>query len=430
MVQFKGSKSEKRIPKWLETIQENSWEAELLLSAVLLFGLIQTPIYLEAWSNYTLAWGNEYVNTLIDGFIDGLELLRIGFIFHIIIRAMWIAQVGFSYVYPKGIKLNNLRFKGRFQAELSGSDSNIKTILNLEKLASMTFSISFMLFSMLLGLIMFASPFILLVWIMESLELNKVLMFVYVFFILFYVLLSIFVFVDFITNGFLRRGRRRAKFYYHISLFYRFMTLSFLYRKTLLTIISNTNGYKRFLITISILITLGIFDSLSNAGRDYHLENYQYNITQEYAQPSNYESKRNADDLTYVTIPSDQIEAEVLLLFVKDQDLFKSGKTRELSDSSSALQVSTDVEPAKFNVKPEILAELIDVFVDTTEVDSLQWYSTVHPNSYDRGFITYLDLSKFSNDLYNLKVIVNLRTAKDSIKRDTLIAFIPFYLNK
>jgi hypothetical protein len=131
MVKFKGEHTDKKIPRWLNTIQENSWEAELLLSAVLLFGLIQTPIFLQSWSQQLFAWETGIINGIIAMIIQGIEILRIGFIIHIIVTAMWIAQAGFSYVFPNGILVDKLKFKGRFKTELDKSNATVKSILTL-----------------------------------------------------------------------------------------------------------------------------------------------------------------------------------------------------------------------------------------------------------------------------------------------------------
>ncbi len=430
MAQFRGLKKDKSIPRWLENIQENSWEAELLLSAVLLFGLIQTPMYLETWSNYVFAWGSTLLSTFFEAIIQGLQILRIGFIVHIIVRSMWIAQVGFSYVYPSGIKLNTLKFKGRFHSELDKTDSTIKTILDLERLASTIFAVSFMLFGLMLGLVVYVTPFVLMTWLVTIPEINEYSVVAFGVFLLLYLPLSLLVFIDFITNGFLRRGKRRAKFFYHISLFFRFMTLSFLYRKTLLTIISNAQGYKRYVITFSLLLFVVFLDEVSSLENNYKLENYREGIKNAYLQHSNYESQRADKDLVVATVPNDIIEERIIPLFVKDLRIFKDYKFNMRKDSGKAFTVRSNFNSDLFNISPEKLNLVLSVFIDSTRFDSLKWMPTVHPSSYTRGYITYLNLQAFPNELHNLTVSVKIPSDTLATAEDSTIAFIPFYLNK
>lgn len=43
----KDEKDNSHVPEWLKTVQINSWEAELLISALLLYMLYQVPEYIE-----------------------------------------------------------------------------------------------------------------------------------------------------------------------------------------------------------------------------------------------------------------------------------------------------------------------------------------------------------------------------------------------
>lgn len=430
MVQFKGSKPDNKIPQWLETIQENSWEAELLLSAVLLFGLIQTPIFLDTWTREFFAWNDGYLKTLLENINRGLEILRIGFIFHIIVRAMWIAQVGFSYVYPSGIKVDSLKFKGRFRKELSKVDSSVQSIMFLERLASTIFAVSFSLFGMLMGLVAYASPFLGFALLIENPDIHTAVKGILIFLMLSYLFLSFLVFIDFVTNGLLRRGRRRAKYFYHISWFFRIFTLSFLYRKTLLTIISNTKGYKKYVITIGLLLIVVFSDNLTDMVPDHYFDNYRENLKMGFTQNANYESKRSASDVMVATVQSDIIDNNVISLFIKDISLFGKFDWKEDEKDTSKIKFTTSLKDEVFNIKTENLNEVLNIYVDSVQCQELNWNSTVHPKTYDKGYIAYINLDTLPAKLYNLIIKVKEEEDDKPIEKDSTIAFIPFYLNK
>ncbi|PTB96094.1 hypothetical protein C9994_08895 [Marivirga lumbricoides] len=430
MVQFKGTQSEDKIPQWLETIQENSWEAELLLSAVLLFGLIQTPIYLAEWSNHVLSWETSPFASLVASFIKGLELLRVGFIFHIIIRAMWIAQVGFSYVYPKGINVSNLKFKGRFRSELERSDSMVKSIMNLEKLASIIFAVSFSLFGLLIGFLGYILPYILLSLPLANNNLSNGTEIILITSITIYSLLSFFVFIDFVTNGLFRRGRRRAMLFYPIAWFFRIVTLSFLYKKTLLTLISNTKGYKRYIISGSLVLVVILNDKPAEFLKEYAIDTYAANTKNGFAQNANYESKRKPDDLLVLTIPSDLMNAKVLSIFLKDQSILSYRAPKEEKEDSTKrgnFNITTNANDNEFYARKKNLHKILEITIDSIPVETSEWINTTHPTNYERGFLSYVNIEGLSPDLHKLRVVLKGDTLSYSHRTDSLLANIPFY---
>ena len=86
--------SNHQIPKWLKQIMENSWELELLISGGAIFSLFQLSgswvNWIESTNEFTFFLGRSAI--LVIGTL-GLELLKIGFITHIILRAIWLSMV-------------------------------------------------------------------------------------------------------------------------------------------------------------------------------------------------------------------------------------------------------------------------------------------------------------------------------------------------
>ena len=86
--------SNHQIPKWLKQIMENSWELELLISGGAIFSLFQLSgnrvNWIESTNEFTFFLNRSAI--LVIGTL-GLELLKIGFITHIILRAIWLSMV-------------------------------------------------------------------------------------------------------------------------------------------------------------------------------------------------------------------------------------------------------------------------------------------------------------------------------------------------
>ena len=88
-------------PKWLKRIQENSWEAEILISGGAVFSLFQLAELLVKEAEYlkevTPFRGLD--ETLIITMII-LRGVTIGFIIHLLLRGFWIGLVCLNSVYP------------------------------------------------------------------------------------------------------------------------------------------------------------------------------------------------------------------------------------------------------------------------------------------------------------------------------------------
>jgi hypothetical protein len=93
-----------KIPSWLQNLQENSWELELLISGGAVFSLIQFPEILNDWLLVVRVMTSfpGYSAILIVSLI-GIKILTHGFILHLFLRSYWLALVCLNYVFPQGI---------------------------------------------------------------------------------------------------------------------------------------------------------------------------------------------------------------------------------------------------------------------------------------------------------------------------------------
>ena len=91
----------------LEWLHERSGEVELLISAALLFGLMQLPGRLEtSWNaiNPTLTEGSGVMVFLLYFYMRVMAVTLIGaFALHLVTRAYWVGLVGLDSVFPEGV---------------------------------------------------------------------------------------------------------------------------------------------------------------------------------------------------------------------------------------------------------------------------------------------------------------------------------------
>jgi len=108
-------------PAWLAELQQKSWEPEVLLSGIVLYGMFQVPSILDGFIyyfnvNFTISTGD------IDSFVRIMKVavywLTGGLIAHLISRGIWVGMVGLSFAFPAGINQDNLKHADKYRAFL------------------------------------------------------------------------------------------------------------------------------------------------------------------------------------------------------------------------------------------------------------------------------------------------------------------------
>ncbi len=105
------SKKNKKTPKWLRALEAQSWQAELLISGVIIAGLLQLPdTFLKFGEPYILEsseLGFGFLSLATTYVYAALSALVLFFGYHFILRTIWIALLGLNSVFPKGINIES-----------------------------------------------------------------------------------------------------------------------------------------------------------------------------------------------------------------------------------------------------------------------------------------------------------------------------------
>ena len=409
--QEKPNKSE-NTPEWLKTIQLNSWEAELLVSALVLYALFQVPDFIEQWHLRNFDRGSQF-HRFFTFMIIAVQLLKFGYIFHIMVRGLWVASVGLSYVFPKGIDKDFLKFKGRFDKELNTKKSLVNNVLRLEELSSLFYGISFLAFGVLLGVGTLLFTFILLSQEMgQAISAgNLTLGAIYVGAFFIYLILIILVFIDFLTNGLFRRIDWMAKWFYPVALFFRVVTLSFLYRRSMLVLVSNTKGWKSYLVPFIVLIVCGGFVYIRGEIRDAKRINYLNAAHEMTIRNDNYENLRDDDDRVIATIQSDVINENALRIFITDLGIY------DLFYNSDPQESDTQWEYLDSDSSSMFLNKYLTVSIDSVRYDNIKWFKTQHRSALEFGFLTYMDIDDVLRGSHNLKIQIDTSQVSELAKR-------------
>ena len=150
---------------WLENLQRNSWEPEVIISGITLAFLFAFPskIYeVCAYLNQEVGIGFAFSILLVFYLTSIISVFKIFFVVHLSLRFIWTGLLGLSYAFPQGA-INEKLFKiGQSYNYQKPSDM----VLRLEKICSMTFAYPISLMIIFLATTVYLSLFIALyVWL-------------------------------------------------------------------------------------------------------------------------------------------------------------------------------------------------------------------------------------------------------------------------
>jgi len=115
---------------WLLALEQQSWQAELLVSGIAIFGTLKLPTLIPEIINLMLAWlPNDMMGWLPYYIVFYLALastgLIVSFLCHFILRSFWIGMVGLNSVYPEGIQWKENLFSKDMIKRMSAEYSDI-----------------------------------------------------------------------------------------------------------------------------------------------------------------------------------------------------------------------------------------------------------------------------------------------------------------
>lgn len=260
---------DKKFKEWLDILQQESWQLELIISGFAIYGLFMViePIELAG-----LEAQNEqnYFRTLIfQGLKVSWYIITVNLLAHVILRGLWIGAIGLRYV-SGDIEYDKLRYSPKFTRHLTkrvGSFDNY--VATLEKYCSVIFAVTFLLVFYLLGLIVISVSFILLGLWLDKQGSEWYVLSIAVPMLLFLGIGVVLTFLDFITQGWLKRIAWVSRLYYPFYWVFKYLTLSFLYRPMVYNFLDTRFGKR-----LSFLIVPLYLGLLVLAGTGFSVSNY------------------------------------------------------------------------------------------------------------------------------------------------------------
>lgn len=412
--------------EWLEKLQQESWQLELLISGFALFGIWESRDILESFTNFLS------VNTPVASNASAVLKVAIlmmetawlvfftNLLIHVILRGLWIGAIGLRYV-SGDIDYDKLKyseyFNTFFKNKVGGFDDYIQ---RLEKICSSIFAYTFLLFFIFLSLAFFIIFWILMVAVLNylfssddssvsavSIIINTVFGF-----------LAFFVFIDFITLGLFKRikGKSFSKIYSYIYRFYSFITLSFIYRPLLYNFLDTKYTRRLFWFSIPyvILLTLVLPNFILEANPHFPEQSGNDNfISKHFVVSNNYDDLREKDlaisnsnrkRIRFISLSNYEITSNHASVFIRqagiDEELLtkkygitayrKSGLRHNIFKGNITDSTLLNLENQKSTALLTLLKERRKVKKDTSN------------SKLKSNFIKRLDLGKFDKSISNL----------------------------
>ncbi len=414
--------SDQKTPKWLKDTQIRSWEPEILLSGIVLFGLFKIPEQLDnlLWYVKNNISGSGDWNNFVSMMKVAIYWLITGLFLHLIARGLWVGLVGLSYVFPDGVNKEKLNFKYGFKNTILKIPFPVDSIEKLERLCSSLFSISFMLFMSIVGayiylFITIILPVVLLFRVFEFETNNNVVFGIYILTILASGLLYM---IDFLTSGLLKRIKYFSKVYYYIHRIISFLTLSPIYRPIYYSLVSNFNRWwiSGFYI-VFVVSTIWLSDQIGEF--DKHDDNWSsietYSDDLDYNMFSGYYENRNEKFASFqAQIPSDVIEEDYLRLFINLNVQYQE-RIKEHCLYDSLIETVDNLDSLKLTC----VESFYHVWVDDSLISDPPMKFHYNQKSQQRGVVSYLDISWLDQNMHEVKIT--------RAPNDRVVSQIPFF---
>ena len=138
--------------KLLDSLQQQSWELELIISGFAIFGLFSVYDTLRAGAE--IAQNDQQIYKFVIYLVAFIacSILLFNLLLHVILRGLWIGALGLRYVSGE-IEFDTLKYSDKFKNYLQKKIVSFdRYIANLENYCSVLFAISFLLIFHVLAL--------------------------------------------------------------------------------------------------------------------------------------------------------------------------------------------------------------------------------------------------------------------------------------
>lgn len=394
-------------PKWLRKLEQESWQAELIISGAAIYGSLQLPYYINKLVDFCITFFQPENYFIVYFFFIYLfcasTFLIICFVTHFVLRAIWIGMLGLNYVFPNGINYDFDQYSPTFLKKLKERfPNNHQDIIGLEKMCSAMFGIATSVLMIMISIninililfglktvLSFFVPSEVLFYIMVVLA---VFMFIF-YFVMYFLNLKRFHQNEKLQTWYFNIAQALGKFNYHI-LYYPITRISYLF-------VTNSSIKKFTFGMFAIFFAMGIITTFQMVNSNILLITEENALFREYDRTdkmiaTHYDSNLDGSEKLFsATIPSERIHGDLMRVFVP---VFRNEKV-QMDSLCGEWQKDKNLSDAENRRKKrERWRDCAQKYHQFYVNDSLYTSELVHyehPNQGEDGVLTYLPTEKF-----------------------------------
>jgi len=430
----------KSFTKWLEILQQESWQLELLISGFAIFLLAESYEPVRNLNNQInlLLSGSAYYALLYIPYqviLGAWYVLIINLILHVLLRGLWISTIGLRYV-SGDIDFNKLNISPKFDRFLRGKIVSFDLyIQQLEKLCSAVFGFTFLIIFILISGGLYVVGIFIMAMTMEgiSMTFGDVWVLLVVPFLLLYLLGGFIYFLDFITLGWIKRKKGIAGVYYPIYRFFSVITLSFIYRPIYYNLLDNKFGRNIVLFLIPYLIGFTLIASLNVNTYAFLPGNRQLqSISNDF-----YDDTSEGRSSYSASISSKFVKNGFVQLFLpyvaRNDDQVIEAICPDLKPAKTGVFFFGNNDPLRKDMNADLAidchAQRFKIYVNDTLINDLKYRFHEHPTRKNIGLLTVLDVGYLPRGEHAIKI--DVKVFESNKGKDTLFfresAIMPFW---
>jgi len=415
-------------PTWLERLEQESYQAELIISGVAIVGSLQLPGLIKMlviWSMDTFS--QDFIEVgywLFIYLIMASQLLIVTFVLHFLLRTLWIGNIGLASVYPNGINTESKKFSRDFGEKLRQAFPDFGAFnKRLDDLCSVMFAFSSLFAMISVSIALLLGALLLLSYLISMLSAGlsfRVVLYSLGGFLLFsYILQAIFSIPQLQEKEWVKR------IHFPFNMFLFKLVFGPFYRPvTYITYIFTTNsrGYGSIGITLVFVFAVGVFSfpiiketQLLFTSKDYQEKVRLSSTRMRYFL---YDDQRPPGDyIPFVSIPSDVVRGTVLPVFVNLRPDPKA-VVDEHCDSESY-----EERRKKARAWVECLQEYYHFQFGEQSVEPAGFYTYKWEDNGQYGIRAYLPTQGLSPGGHELWVTFDGEGVDGSLRQDIVIPF-------
>ena len=408
--------AEKRTLEWINNRQRIAWEPEILITGVVLIGLLQIPDLLHDFNLYLNDWGPAIFYTSgMDEFLlaflnTSVLFLIAGLIITLLMRSVWVVMIGMSYLFPHGVDIEKFRFQEFYQNKLRKAVQFDDSVVQLDRLCSLIYSLTFFLFMCIIGTVFCTSVVAAVLMVFYhifpvSSEINLILNLAIN--ILFNLMVVLYL-LDFLTLGWFKRFSRFSKVYKPVYIVMSFLTLAPLYRNIYYAILSRFNRWKVFAGLAFFLAMIFLVLSVER-GKDSPLdilEDSRFVLSEQSILVTDgfYRDKNPAEINSWLHISSATVKMDVLEVFVSHKKALESSILESFSVEKGLAKekiLSSD------SLRLAALSHFYRFKIDNKEIDQVPFTQMKYTQYNQRGMLGFIPLDSVSQGSHSLELYLN-----------------------